>query len=272
MLLIPLFCGLLPVSAVPVHGKRWIVGAGVIAWAALCAAMLRVPYSGIGDEGIADERGFYAGFAGRANPVTSDDYLDCGWGKAGTIFSGLDRDGRRTLVLNIFAHPAKLAPLRADARATVYAEIPSIGVAGFVAGTDVYIIDQAGLADPLVGRAEISARGRPGHEKRLDDVWTIARYAPEDFTVSDEEIERRLRLAREALECPPLRELQDAVSAPMTLTRFIENLRAAPKLTALRIPNDPGAAVASLCAGAARRVQGLRRGRAGGDHGPWYRL
>ena len=42
--------------------------------------------------------------------------------------------------------------------------------------------------------------------------------------------------------------LLDAVGDPLTLRRFVRNLRLAPRLSALRIPPDPGEAKAELCA------------------------
>ncbi|HEX4824251.1 MAG TPA: hypothetical protein VFV19_08040 [Candidatus Polarisedimenticolaceae bacterium] len=248
MLLIPLFCALLPAAAVRVSGKRVIAAAAVVLWAVVCAAALRVSYPGkIGGEGIADERGYYVNTTHRANPVEADDYLGCVLGRHGARFAGLAKEGRRVLLLNPFDRPDETAPLRADAGATVYAAVPVIGVIGYLSGPEVHIVDMLGLADPMAGRIALTARGRPGHEKRIGEIWTYARYAPPEESYPDEAVMGQLRLARRALACPPLRELENAVGAPLTPARFLANVRAAPRLTALRIPNEPAAAVASLC-------------------------
>lgn len=41
----------------------------------------------------------------------------------------------------------------------------NVGFTGYYAGNRVYVVDQLGLTDPVISRAAVSERGRPGHEK-----------------------------------------------------------------------------------------------------------
>jgi arabinofuranosyltransferase len=59
--------------------------------------------------------------------------------------------------------------------------------------------------------------------------------APDDRAVRADDV----AAAGRALQCPAIRELEDSVSAPLTWSRFRENLVGAPARTALRFPRDP---------------------------------
>src|SRR5204863_4127765 len=97
------------------------------------------------------------------------------------------------------------------ARAALGAELvtggDAVGLAGYVAGGRVHLVDLLGLSDPLAARLEITARGRPGHEKHLAQVWIAARFAapgePVPAAVAPAE---QLAAARQALACGDLRE------------------------------------------------------------------
>lgn len=207
---------------------------------------VRVPYHGIGigPQGIADERGFYRRFAHRDHPVTIGDFADFGFGRMwyrdGVALRGaagrgerfvVDEDGRRR---GSTAAGYQVAALRHN-----------IGIFGVAAGSAVHVVDLYTLAEPVGSRLAVrpSGRARPGHAKDLPEVWALARYAapqPADpVGVVD---------ARAALRCGELRELVLATSAPMTPHRFAANLLAAPRLTVLRVPYDPTAALSTLCA------------------------
>lgn len=44
-----------------------------------------------------------------------------------------------------------------------------------------------------------------------------------------------------------LRELVEATTQPLTVSRFLRNIAAAPRLTVLRVPADPSTARATFC-------------------------
>jgi arabinofuranosyltransferase len=103
-----------------------------------------------------------------------------------------------------------------------------------VAGTQVHVIDQGGLGDPIGGRLIVHERGRPGHEKRLDPIWTVARYGDQGSAARDS-----VAVARQALACGHLHELIASVTEPLGVGRVLANLRDAADLYSLRIDNNP---------------------------------
>jgi arabinofuranosyltransferase len=146
-------------------------------------------------------------------------------------------------------HPEDRPFLKLDPRAVptqvvaVYAFRP-LGVSSRVLGLRFNLVDSFGLADPLAARAELRERGRPGHEKSFPTVWLAAKYAHESATDDP-----RVALAKQALKCGALKQLHDATHAPLTLSRFLENIRLSYKLHKLRVPADPAEAVARFCPG-----------------------
>lgn len=148
------------------------------------------------------------------------------------------------------------------------AAIGGIGASGYGLGPGWQIIDLWGLAHHISGRM-ISTPTRynqprlPGHEKPLPNVWLIAIIAPEGvypnprtlpwrsnplIPHSDgDEFRGQVASARQALTCPALRELLAAVSAPLTVQRFVDNFTGAWARTRLTIPPDPHEAREKFC-------------------------
>lgn len=233
-LLLPgLWCLLLPVLVLPLGGRSARAAlAGTLAWAAVCAVALRVPYGGgIGPQGIADERGYYVVLSGhRPNPTRVEDYAGTWYAALGRRMRAEAEAGRRLLV----AGPHSL-PLASEVRHPAVVQVYSLGIVGATAGLEVAVLDSLGLADPVAARLRLHARGRPGHEKSLPAEWVIARYA-----AAGGETDRRVEpaavlVARRALACGDLRELEEAVQGPLTVSRFLDNLRRAWRLTTLRV-------------------------------------
>jgi arabinofuranosyltransferase len=140
--------------------------------------------------------------------------------------------------------PAVPGPVR------LVAGLSHVGVLGYVAGADVHIVDRLGLADPIASRLVLSQRGRPGHEKTLPDAWIVARFGNLGIVA---DAFRAGPAAAAALGCGDLAHLLRAVEDPLTVSRFLENMREAWTFHRLRIPADPTAARDQLCAGQARR-------------------
>ncbi|MDP9354799.1 MAG: hypothetical protein M3R02_05870 [Chloroflexota bacterium] len=257
MLLPGLFGMLLPVAAVIVpmagtrSGRLLATGAAVlvVSWAIACARWLRVPYAGeVGPTGIADERGYYAQEAGQANPITVSDYAEFDWTRDGLALHAQAEENPRVLRLDgggsrrgvrVREIPLALV-VRADI--TLVVARRNIGLLGYVAGSRVHVIDRHGLADPIAARLRLTVRDRPGHEKLLPEAWDIARFVsphPADAPA--------VRAAHQALACGNLRALQEAVRDPLTVQRFLTNLRMAPRLHRLRVPANPHAARREAC-------------------------
>ena len=120
----------------------------------------------------------------------------------------------------------------------------NIGAMGYLAGSDIHIIDLQGLADPIAARLLLAGRGRPGHEKVLPVAWIAARFGGPETALA--RLPGALDAAR-ALGCGELARLLRAVEGPLTFSRFLANVHAAWSLHRLRIPADPAVARRRFC-------------------------
>lgn len=221
----------------------WTRGVCVITfvWAATCALFFRVPYAGeVGPQDIADERGFYTQLAG-PNPITVEDYRETSLVRRGLWARDL---GSRDRVLVIEGKRLPLADsIPMSTRLVV--TTGNIGLIGYVAGSSVHVVDRHGLSDPIASRLQLPKRGRPGHEKDLPSAWIAARFAdPQAATAAYPDSSAAI----DALRCGDVAALLRAIQEPLTPGRFLENLRLAWALRALRIPPEPAAARAEACA------------------------
>lgn len=244
LLLPAVFCLALPVMVVPLPSVRgWgavrlPAYAGLVLWAVLAGTSWRVPYDGIGPEGVADERAYYSWASGNATPVSIADYGELNLGRQGRQLQRLVAEGR-DLALYPTAQSWEVAPRPPGSG--IVASVAQVGVVGYMAGPDVTIVDIKGLGDPLAARLELHQRARPGHEKELPVVWRNARYEPwaaDSPGLSD---------VRAALGCGDLAELVAATSDPLTPGRFMQNLVGAPARTSLRFDSDPVATRRRFC-------------------------
>ena len=269
LLVSPLFAALLPVMTVPAQApegrSRQVVlalcGVAVGAWVVVCAAGLRVAVDNECD--IGDERGWYARSAQVDNPVDVDAFRrhpffdgSMKWLKrihdpcppfAATGNSAGEAQCRRVFLDDdkpqIAPSPAA-APLATAVDSRVSAVVPSgaIGLLGYILPDDVHVVDLHGLSEPIAARLELVTRGRPGHEKKLTAPWILARFsepaADEDASVT---------AARHALACGGLSSALHALSAPMSVRVFSDNLAEAWASARLRIPRDPFDAEAKFC-------------------------
>lgn len=257
-LLMPsLFLFLCPFAAVPfVRARAW-TGAAVLTvtavWALASAAILRTDYEGSvsADGMIADERGFYAGLAGVANPVTLEDHGGTGLADYVGRVNQLAADGEDLVVLQV-------TPVRPDTELEVLAPssggvVFSVGNAGFygyASDLDVFVLDGLGLTDTVNSHIEAGPPGRPGHEKIYPAWYLLARYGSPELArrqVGDLPAVDLVAASRTALACGDLAELVEATTEPLTWERFRENVVGAPDRTSLRIPIDPFAAERRFC-------------------------
>ena len=268
LLLPALFQALCPVALIPVAVSRarrgalagagtLVLAAGLVAWAGVCAASLRISYpESLSDRLIADERGFYVSATDSPNPVTVEDHgagVPVAWGEqvarsaqrgADLVFAQNVTTGRGT--------PAPLLPLgRSDDR--TYLLVDQAGYLGYAAPADVVVLDLYGLTDPVGSHLEPQRPRRAGHEKRMPLSWGWARYG-EDLPVVQAPTpslsrvtHADLRAARAALACGALADLVEAASAPLTAGRFWDNVTGSVGRTSLRIPSDPRDAEAAFC-------------------------
>jgi arabinofuranosyltransferase len=116
----------------------------------------------------------------------------------------------------------------------------SIGVPAWVAGVDIFVIDIGGLAEPLAARTDPIPNRPAGHRKQVDDQWYDARFGVGGDTP-------RIRAARRALGCQPIKGLIAAVDDPLTPGRFVSNLWHAAPYTFMKIPKNPIDAERKFC-------------------------
>lgn len=116
----------------------------------------------------------------------------------------------------------------------------SIGLPGYDAGHNVWIIDIGGLAEPLAARSSPIA-GRPaGHRKSIDPAWYDAEFGLDSS-------DPKVAAARRALSCQPLVGLLSALDAPLTPSRFFSNMWHSLRYTLVHVPSDPRAAAREFC-------------------------
>ncbi len=264
-----LFGMLLPVASVSIGDVSsrkitQIVGGlavvGIFAWAGYCGAQIRISETNY--EGIGDERGWYARQAKHLNPVTLEDYdkmffldearkvLDNGAYKYCPTAFGRE-GGNCEPVVYVTPDSGRLRPeraaypLRADLveRGFVLAVMRiGIGMQSLLFGPKIYVVDQVGLADPVSSRLVLTKRKRPGHEKFLPVYWYVARFS--EPTVGEDP---QITVARKALGCGDLAELQRAVEGELTWSRFVKNIRLAYPFHKMQVDPDPAKAVLQFC-------------------------
>ena len=137
----------------------------------------------------------------------------------------------------------------------------------YALGSDAYVLDLLGLGDAFTSHLKLDHRAIVGHEKPLPTPWIAARLlAPgSDVTYADfpkpialirpidhpdgQPFDARVSAARRALECSRLRDFVETYRAPLTASRFVDNLGAAFSNFGFRIAPEPRDAVREFCSG-----------------------
>jgi arabinofuranosyltransferase len=256
-LLMPsLFLALCPVAVVPLTRTRLWAGAAVLAvaavWVVASATVLRIDYEGsVAASGIADERGFYAGLAGVAHPVTIEDHGGVGVTAYSAEVQRMDRADEDVVVVQVVpVDPDTPVSVLAPSSGGVVFSVGNAGFYGVAPGLDVFVLDGFGLTDPVGSHLEPPPPGRPGHEKVFPAWYLLARYgAPELAEEPTEGLPAPdvVAAARSALSCGAAAELIAATRDPLSWDRFRDNLLGSLDRTAVRIPADPFEAEQQLC-------------------------
>lgn len=241
---------LAPVAVVARTARNVRLVAATAVYAAVCSLMLRAPLL---EHGIANERQWYVNFVGSGTGTMSPAGWGAGQGYDATLHrigtqAALDEAAGRSYVL-VAQRPdlTESAPMPTAAGRGVVLVVNSLGIVGVTSGLDVHIVDRPSLSDPIGARMQVPKSGfvRPGHALK-PEVWALARFALADRPPGDD-IED---VAREVLACEPLVTLQKAVTEPLTVSRFLTNIRLAPSLTRLSFSEDPRAALTQgVCRG-----------------------
>jgi arabinofuranosyltransferase len=238
-LLLPSLLTLLaPVAVVPAT-KRFAAAALVVPWVFVIVVAIRFP----------GEKGALL-FTSNSNAVTAEQIV-------GPEF------------VRQYTRPGVYVPGRLPGtslggkRAVAYY---GVGAASYVLGPDTYVLDLLGLGDAFTSHLKLDHRAIIAHEKPLPTPWIAARLLPPGTDVTDEDFAKpidlirpidhpdgqpfdaRVNAARRALECDRLRDFVETYRAPLTASRFVDNLGAAFSNFGFRIPPEPRDAVRELCA------------------------
>jgi arabinofuranosyltransferase len=250
-----LFAMLMPVAALPLVRHRAavsLVAAAVAVWAVVAATGLQPPYAGtrnFSDRGFSDEAAVYKLVSDDENPVTVEDHEQPWW--AALVADAKQRAESGEAVLTVKEEPedgpVKEFPARPGVTQPTLLAPCCFGVIGHAAGPDVHIVDYVSLGDPIGSRFRLDERGRPGHEKLVDSAWAIARFSDPARRPPDVAADEKVAAAEQAINCGTLDEVIVAITEPLSLSRFFENLALAPRATTLRFAAQPDAASRELC-------------------------
>jgi arabinofuranosyltransferase len=225
--------------------------AGIVVWAGVCSMSLRHSREAnlAGGTVIVDGRPMFAG-----HPITVEDWH-------GDVVEAQIRAHPADVYVNFTPIGDAVPP---DELQTPAVLLYGVGISGYALGEDYTVIDLLGLGNPLVSRLRLDRPTTPGHEKPLPLPWQAAIVSDEPIRsdvlfptgmvivplyvpADEEEYEDEADAAREALRCPPIRDLQAALREPLTPGRFLSNLVHAREYTNLEIPPRPSEAVEDLC-------------------------
>ncbi len=230
-----------PVAVVPLRRTTAAVLL-VVPWAIVAAASLRA-----GDD---SPRAFGPD---TRNAVTLADF---GWQPGGPARAWFDGHG-----VWFLTHRLPGTPSAHDPAVSSY----GVGIESYALG-DTYVLDLLGLGDAFTSHLRLDHRGTVAHEKPLPFPWVVARTlrpgAPvtaADFALpplffaklldrpGGQTFDERVRDARVALRCAPIREFLARRTASMSISQFFDNVGHARADTDFRIPPEPREARAKLC-------------------------
>ena len=253
LLLPSLVAVLAPVAVVPLRRPLAPLVGVVAVWAVIAAVGLRMTDAVHVERSlIADGRQAAIGPLHRGNPVTLEDQ---GWGTNLPSIRAVGPDG---LYAGLIRLPFRVRPGVAQPLVMMF----GIGAVGYSLSSRVNVLDRLGLADALTARFRVAHDGFIGHEKPIPFPWLAARVTDDRTTAvvfgndgfarplyqsPAGRFDQDVAAARRALQCPPLRRLQDATEGSLTVGRALSNLWHAPELTLLRVAPEPNKAVGDLC-------------------------
>jgi arabinofuranosyltransferase len=198
------------------------------------------------------------------NAVRLNDFVYATGGKQLTWFDGKSAYFVTTRL------PADPAPGKSPSVA-----LWGIGAMGYRLGTNVYILDGLGLADPVGSHVKPPHRGRVAHEKPIPSPWIVARLTapgsdvpqllvpgPPGFVnpIDDprgEPFAQRVADARTALSCGDLHRIFEATTGSLTPGRFVTNMVHSFSFSRFRFPPEPRDAVRSVCS--SKRIESSQR-------------
>ncbi|MDJ1137607.1 hypothetical protein [Streptomyces iconiensis] len=246
MVLPALFLGMLPVFLMPYRRPVAVLAGTVGVWAVVCVALLRPPLDSPDSRLVFDSRTLYARGLGE-HPVSQSAHTERHSGFPDAV-RGTRRAGKHGLVLRLpYDAGFPVVPLAPRVRAPIAGAEARLGSAGAVLPLDGRVVDLLGLGNPLGAHTEPTSHRKAGHEKPLHRAWVLADLTAPGTPVPEGVEPRHVAAARHALTCGPVPELLASTRAPLTASRFLDNLTGAWSRTQLRIPAHPVRAERELC-------------------------
>lgn len=265
LLLAPVAVAPLPVARLMRRPMGVLLSALAIAWAGVAGIALDSTshimvggfYKGTGQ--VANERAFWSGFVGVADPLTARD-----WASAGRSTGYCEGNFLRTEAQHhlggAYDFTGQSGTCASIHSVQVFTELPawrhqvvalagSVGIIGYEAGPGVTVVDYLGLASPYVAHVSLALprRGRVGHEKHYP-IWAIAPYISAfPGAKANGAANVDLRLIRRALTCGQVATMTHDITAPWSWSVAFHNIWDAASLTYLRYPANPVQAVRTLC-------------------------
>lgn len=258
MVLLPLFAMLLPVAAVPLTALGGTVAAAVALWAGVVVARGHPlgfdPFvEGPENLNIVDEREFWTAVLLRESgnpPRYAEDFLDIdlmgGWEQG--LERAAEENAAAVNIVRLQENPYVYTwePVERLERDSDLQNLPTtayminLGMVSANSGLDVRVLDDVGLATPLAARQPRLEDGRVGHDKKLPAHWKFADTAVAVEAAPWGVDKQKMLQARAALRTPEIAELLATSREPMSVQRFLKNMRfALTDGSSLQIADDP---------------------------------
>jgi arabinofuranosyltransferase len=227
-------------------------------WAAGSALFLRYPPTVDNQYGITNERQAYLDLSQEAHPVMLGDYTRSWNFQHGRFDRRLALrvhrgPGRKKLVSACHCGmegPGGWSVTRYLARSAlpedVFANASSIGIWSTEAGSNVYIFDNFGLANPVGSHFYLTGHRTPGVADLTDNTWMLARFAAPGVRFAGV-VGTTVRAERRALSCQPLSGYLRTIDGPFGWSVVWSDVTHALTWTTMKFSSDPVVAERQLC-------------------------
>lgn len=233
---------------------RVLVGALVVWGAWSCGFARYGDTDHIPMNGIVNERTYWVTWARNTHPVTLSDYqrwVSHKYQLASTLAHSLPDivTWSSTSVHHYLLMDHELRKIPAGRYpAHLYVVEENVGIAGYALPSDVFLVDEISLSNPVNAHFEVPIRQRPGHEKVGTPPWVIAQFAPGKTHYRDSFFRGQIPAAKRALACWPLAGYLNNIAGPLTPSVVWSNFTHAVTWTTMSFSADPVTAEKQLCA------------------------
>lgn len=261
-MLLPTFFLISILTWVDLKGRleRSVALSSLVAWAVVSAGFLRYTVAGIGNNYVANERGFYMTASGVEHPVSLSSYHNFYWyqvareerAKADSLPPGEQVLTKGESAISITSigptpgatYPATYVSAHSVLPEKVFVGTYNIGIWGAEAGPKVYIFDQLDLANPIGAHFSDMPQRRPGHSDPIGISWMIARFAPKGTTLG---LGSEVVTERKVLGCQPLSGYLHTITEPFGWGTVVSDFEHFVTWTTMKFSSNPSTAEKQLC-------------------------